>query len=67
VAGRELLHGADSLRGGGSPVQRLRLRERLLRLGRSVKSHKPTMGLWWLLWMALGMLFFVVVAQGGGF
>jgi hypothetical protein len=32
-----------------------------------VKRYKPTFGLWWLLWMVLGMLFFFAVAYGGGF
>jgi hypothetical protein len=34
---------------------------------RQVKPHKPTFGLWWLLWMALGMLFFFAVAYGSRF
>jgi hypothetical protein len=32
-----------------------------------VKPYKPTFGLWWLLWMGLGMMFFFAVAYGGGF
>jgi hypothetical protein len=32
-----------------------------------MKRYKPTFGLWWLLWMTLGMLFFFAVAHGDGF
>jgi hypothetical protein len=32
-----------------------------------VKPYKPTFGAWWLLWMALGMLFFFAVVYGGSF
>jgi hypothetical protein len=29
-----------------------------------VKPYRLNFGLWWLLWMALGMLFFFAVAYG---
>ena len=31
-----------------------------------MKRYRPEFGLWWLLWMVLGMLFFFAVAYGSG-